>query len=92
MTENNSLRLSDKLVLVALELLIPKQKEQPIKRTHIANIAGVSPRTVTNSLKRLQQLGIVSVERPHTGTYYTYTLHKDKAPQVEESSLLALLL
>ena len=45
-TENNSLKLTDKLVLVTLELLIPDQEEQLIKRIHIANVSGVSPRTV----------------------------------------------
>jgi len=42
MTENNLLKLADKLVLVALEFLIPDQEEQLIKRIHIANVTGVS--------------------------------------------------
>jgi len=46
MTENNSLKLLDRLVLVALELLLPDQEKQLIKRIHIANVVGVSPRTV----------------------------------------------
>jgi len=61
MTENDSLKLPDKLALVALELLIQDQDEQPIKRIHIGNVAGVSPRIVTNSLKPLREQGIVSV-------------------------------
>ena len=92
MSRNNSLNLSDKLVLVTLELLIPNQNKQPIKVLHIANISGVSPRTVNYSLNRLRNLGIISTDRPHTGSHYTYILHRDKAPQVDESSLLALLL
>ena len=42
MTENHSLELMDKLGRVTLEFLIPSQEEQLIKRTHIANVTGVS--------------------------------------------------
>jgi len=42
MPENNSLKLMDKLVRVAPQFLIPDQEEQLIKRTHIANVTGVS--------------------------------------------------
>ena len=89
--KNNSLTLSDKLVLTALEILIVKQGEIPILRIHLANMSGVSPRTVTNSLTRLRERGIISVERPHTGTHYTYTLYEEKVSQIEDISLLTLL-
>jgi len=46
MTKDNSLKLMDRLVLVALELLISDQEKQLIKRIHIANVVGVLPPTV----------------------------------------------
>ena len=88
---DNSLTLSDKLILTSLILLIPNQKRSPIRLTHIANLSGVSPRTITNSLKRLRAHGIVSTERPHSGVPYIYTVNKDKMPQFDEDSLLTLL-
>lgn len=91
MNRTNSLTTSDKLVLTTLEILIDNQEQEPIKRSHIANIAGVSLKTVTTSLKRLRARGIISTERPNPGTHYTYTIYKDKAPQFDENSLLALL-
>lgn len=78
MTKNNSLTASDKMVWFALSLLIPQQSEGlPILRQHIANIAGISIRTVSYSLRRLEEREIISLDRPHTGTHYTYTLHQD---------------
>jgi hypothetical protein len=46
MAENNSLKLTDKRILLAMELLVPDREKQPIKRIHIANVTGVSPLTV----------------------------------------------
>lgn len=91
MPDNNTLTLSDKLILTTLTLLIPYQEERPISLTHIANISGVSPRTVTNSLNRLRVLGIVSTSRPYSGVPYTYALDRDKMPQLDEDSIIALL-
>lgn len=88
---HNSLTLSDKLVLVVLIYLIPHQEKNPILLIHIANISGVSPRTVKNSLRRLRSCGIVVTKRPHPGIPYIYSVNKDKIPQFDESSLITLL-
>jgi len=76
MLDNNSLTPSDNMVWLALTVLIPTQRNYPIKREDIALVAGVSKRTVSRSLTRLSGKGIISF-RKRPSQPHIYDLHRD---------------